>query len=136
MLVRPGASWRRLGRILTRLGGVLAEREAAVRQRQATVQQKEKHQCEKERHQCKNKRRRCKKKGISATTPRISAKRIGHQCEKDNKHLREKERHQAVIHGRALARLAGVLGAKKTRKKKTQTSQKLQIVCGEVEATA
>ena len=57
------------------------------------------------------------KKGISATTPRISAKRIGHQCEKD-KHLREKERHQAVIHGRALARLAGVLGAKKTRKKK------------------
>ena len=62
------------------------------------------------------------KKGICATTPRISAKRIGHQCEKD-KHLREKERHQAVIHGRALARLAGVLGAKKTRKKNTKIAK-------------
>ena len=66
------------------------------------------------------------KKGISATTPRISAKRIGHQCEKD-KHLREKERHQAVIHGRALARLAGVLGAKKNAQK-TQKSQKLKTI--------
>ena len=99
----------------------IREREASVRKREASVQKKA--SVWKREASVQKQKASVQKIGISATTPRISAKRIGHQCEKDNKHLREKERHQVVIHGRALARLAGVLGAKKRRKKNTKIAK-------------